>query len=188
MNDSALVKHFCIMARNNRWSNFRLLNACAKLSQAELEAERTSFFPSILKTLNHILIIDWYYVDALEDGKLGLSVLTNATPYSNLIKLQEAQTAVDQRLIQLCDSLTSEKLAEKVALNRGADGIMFDRIERILTHLFVHQIHHRGQVHAMLAGTKVKPPQLDEFFLEGDVKNNAEEFMRLGFSEADISP
>ena len=39
-----------------------------------------------------------------------------------------------------------------------------DRFMRILAHLFQHQVHHRGQVHAMLAGTAVKPPQLDEFF------------------------
>jgi uncharacterized damage-inducible protein DinB len=32
----------------------------------------------------------------------------------------------------------------------------------------VHQIHHRGQAHAMLAGTSVAPPQLDEFFLDYD--------------------
>ena len=37
-----------------------------------------------------------------------------------------------------------------------------------LAHLFNHQTHHRGQVHAMLAGTGVPPPQLDEFFLDWD--------------------
>jgi uncharacterized damage-inducible protein DinB len=26
-------------------------------------------------------------------------------------------------------------------------------------HLFAHQIHHRGQAHAMLAGTPLPPPQ-----------------------------
>ncbi|MDM9383090.1 DinB family protein [Chlorogloeopsis sp. ULAP01] len=142
MNDSTLVKHFRIMARNNRWSNFRLLNACAKLSQTELEAIRTSFFPSILLTLNHILIVDWYYLDVLEVAGLGLSVLNDATPCRSVIEIQEAQAAVDKRLVQFCDGLTSERLADKIALDRGKHGVMFDRIDRILTHLFVHQIHH----------------------------------------------
>jgi uncharacterized damage-inducible protein DinB len=35
-------------------------------------------------------------------------------------------------------------------------------------HLFQHQLHHRGQVHAMLSGTRVAPPQLDEYFLSAD--------------------
>ena len=44
-----------VMAYNNAWANHRLLSACAALSQAEFEAPRTSFFPSIQATLNHIL-------------------------------------------------------------------------------------------------------------------------------------
>ena len=54
------------MAYNNAWANHRLLAACAGLTQAEFEAPRTGFFPTIQSTLNHILIIDRFYVDALE--------------------------------------------------------------------------------------------------------------------------
>jgi len=49
------------MAYNNGWANHRLLGACAGLSQAEFEAPRTSFFPSLQTTLNHIL--GWCYND-----------------------------------------------------------------------------------------------------------------------------
>jgi hypothetical protein len=42
--------------------------------------------------------------------------------------------------------------------------VQAERVDRLLLHLFQHQIHHRGQAHAMLSGTKVPPPQLDEFF------------------------
>jgi uncharacterized damage-inducible protein DinB len=54
------------MAYNNAWANHRLLSACSTLSQKEFEAGRTGFFPSIQPTLNHILIVDRFYVDALE--------------------------------------------------------------------------------------------------------------------------
>ena len=57
----------------------------------------------------------------------------------------------------------------------------------MLAHLFQHDIHHRGQVHAMLAGTDVPPPQLDEFFLEQDAPLRAEELRALGFAGADLS-
>ncbi|MGA7264507.1 MAG: DinB family protein, partial [Stellaceae bacterium] len=43
------------MAYNNAWANHRLLAVCARLTQAEFEAPRTGFFPSIQATLNHIL-------------------------------------------------------------------------------------------------------------------------------------
>jgi len=59
-------------------------------------------------------------------------------------------------------------------------------VVRILAHLFQHQIHHRGQVHAMLAGTAVKPPQLDEFFCSNEAPLRAQDFTELGFTEEAI--
>jgi len=53
-------------------------------------------------------------------------------------------------------------------------------VHAVLAHLFVHQIHHRGQAHAMLSGTRVAPPQLDEFFLVWDAPRRAAELRRLG--------
>ncbi|TIV12034.1 MAG: damage-inducible protein DinB, partial [Mesorhizobium sp.] len=47
-------------------------------------------------------------------------------------------------------------------------------------HVFLHDIHHRGQVHAMLSGTSVAPPQLDEFLLDYDIKLRRDEVERLG--------
>ncbi|MGL1143213.1 hypothetical protein ACSTLN_23785 [Vibrio parahaemolyticus] len=52
--------------------------------------------------------------------------------------------------------------------------------------MFQHQIHHRGQAHAMLAGTPVAPPQLDEFFCAGDAPLRATDLAELGYDEADI--
>ena len=68
------------MAYNNGWANHRLLTACAALSQAEFTAPRTGFFPSLRATLNHILIIDRFYIDALEGGTLGPAAWANQEP------------------------------------------------------------------------------------------------------------
>jgi uncharacterized damage-inducible protein DinB len=67
----SIVGTYRAMACNNAWANHRLLAACACLPQENFEAARTGFFPSIKATLNHILIIDWFYVDGLEGGWLG---------------------------------------------------------------------------------------------------------------------
>lgn len=63
-----LVGHFRAMARNNAWANRRLLTACVALGPREFAAPRVSFFPSLRETLNHNLLIDRYYLDALEEG------------------------------------------------------------------------------------------------------------------------
>src|ERR1700734_728972 len=87
------------MAYNNAWANRRLLSACAGLSQAEFEAPRTGFFPSIQATLNHILTIDWFYVDALEGGTLGPAAYAKEIPSPTVSEETGAQAAVEPRLI-----------------------------------------------------------------------------------------
>ena len=39
---------------------------------------------------------------------------------------------------------------------------------QILGHVFNHQTHHRGQVHALLSGTAVAPPPLDMILIGWD--------------------
>ena len=72
-------------------------------------------------------------------------------------------------------------------LNRPGDRRYRERTQDVLAHLFQHDIHHRGQVHAMLAGTAVAPPQLDEFFLAQDAALRAEDLRTLGLATALIA-
>jgi uncharacterized damage-inducible protein DinB len=164
----SLRAHFVQMARNNAWSNLRLHAACRKLDASALTAPRTSFFPSILRTLRHLWIVDEYYVDGLERGGRGASVWADEDRHPTLELLWAAQRSVDRRLVTLCEHVQADAdLESSVALERK-DGVHTDRMADVLAHLFVHQIHHRGQVHAMLSGTHVSPPQLDEWFLAED--------------------
>ena len=164
----SLVAHFRPMARNNAWSNFRLLEACARLTRDDLMTERTSFFPSLPATLNDILAVDGYYIDALTEGGRGPSAFRDFVPFDDVASLRRAQEDSDRALIAFCDAERDERLSRTVLTDRGEAGVYPERVDRLLGHLFLHQIHHRGQAHAMLAGTSVSPPQLDEYFLEFD--------------------
>jgi len=170
------------MAYNNSWANHRLLTACAGLSQAEFVAPRTGFFPSLRATLNHILIIDRFYVDAMEGGTLGPAAWADREPCATAIVLRNAQSEVDRRLIAIVEQLDNKDLNRVVDIHRE-DRIQRERIDRLLLHLFQHQVHHRGQAHAMLSATNVPPPQLDEFFSAGEAPLRAAEFAELGWSE-----
>lgn len=182
---ASLATTFRAMAHNNAWANFRLFQACAGLSQEEFQATRTSFFPSIALTLNHSLTVDWFYVDALEGGTLGLDAFAVASPCSTVADLAMEQRAVDTRLVTHCDQLSEAALNAVVEIDRRTR-VQRERRDRLLLHLFQHQIHHRGQVHAMLAGTSVKPPQLDEFYSIGEAPLRAAEFSELGWTEEEI--
>jgi uncharacterized damage-inducible protein DinB len=176
---------FRAMAYNNAWANHRLLTACVKLSQDDFQARRSGFFPSLRRTLNHILVIDWFYVDAMEGGRLGPDAWADEEPCLTVSSLYEAQTAVDRRLIAIVEGMDGAGLARIVAIDRRSR-IQHERVDRLLLHLFQHQIHHRGQAHAMLSETSVAPPQLDEFFSEGEAPLRAGEFAALGFNEQAI--
>jgi uncharacterized damage-inducible protein DinB len=188
----SLAHHLATEAYNNAWSNHRLLKACCALPQEEFVAARTSFFPSIKATLNHILTVDWYYLEILERSLEGLLPHENAArhfepeePFATCAEISREQHAVDRRLIVLCKGITDRELEAVILLPRR-EGIQRDSLRRILAHLFQHDVHHRGQVHAMLAGTHVAPPQLDEFFCAGEAHLRAADFAELGFTEEEI--
>ena len=164
---TSALDHLRLMARNNAYANERLYDACCRLEQVEFAAERSGFFPSIKATLNHIWEVDRYYLDALAEEGRGLSVF-EASHLETPDALKTAQDRADQRLIDFCDGFEPADLDRRIAQDRGKNGVFQETIGNTLLHLFQHQIHHRGQVHAMLAETSVRPPQLDEFFLEFD--------------------
>ena len=167
-----LAGHMRAMARNNAHANARLLGAVAGLDAGAFAAERTSFFPSLRATLNHSFAVDRYYIDALEEGGRGRAVFRDAPDFAEPAALRDAQAASDARLVAFCDRLQGPDLDRRVPTDRGPETVP-ERVDALLAHLFQHQIHHRGQAHAMLAGTDVAPPQLDEFFLDFDRRPTA---------------
>ncbi len=178
---------FKAQAYNNAWSNFRLHAACRKLAPAELSAERTAFFPTIIATLNHILIVDWFYVSGLEGDCMGPAAYADDMPFPDLADLIEAQAEIDRRFIAVSSDPQRAVPDRRIDLPRG-DMIEVERFDRTFLHLIQHQIHHRGQVHAMLSGTSVKPPQLDEFYLawEPDQELRKPDFDAMGITEQEI--
>ncbi|BDA86902.1 damage-inducible protein DinB [Aureimonas sp. SA4125] len=189
------MRLFRALAENNAWSNHRLLTAVTRLGDGEFKAPRTGFFPSLHATLNHILAVDLYYVDALTGGGLGPRAFDDFIASDKAEELRQRQHQSDTRLIAFCDSLGCDSpgcdgpnrdgpdagaLAATIATDRGARGIFAERTDALLLHLFTHQTHHRGQAHAMLSQTSVPPPQLDEFFLDFDAPLRRVEIETLG--------
>ncbi|MCU7239834.1 MULTISPECIES: DinB family protein [Pseudomonas] len=187
-----LSHHLLTQAYNNGWANHRLYKACLQLTQDEFVAPRCSFFPSIKATLNHLLTVDWFYLDALECEQRGEApdpdgerFFVPEQPFATCTDLHAQQAQADQRLIAYCRQLRDDQLGRYVSIARP-ERMQHEPRLRLLSHLFEHQIHHRGQVHAMLSDTSIRPPQLDEFFCEEEASLRAEDFAALGWSEAQI--
>lgn len=182
---STLLQHLRTLARANRLANHRLQAACLELTDAEFKAPRVSFFPSLWETLNHILVVDWYYIAALHGEKNMRDAFRSETPFDTMPVLAAAQVASDERLIAWCDAADDAALDATIEMIRS-DHVQRDRAQHVLMHLMTHQIHHRGQVHAMLVGTRIAPPQLDEFLMPSEEHLRADDMAALGWTEAEL--
>lgn len=170
------------LARNSELANRRLHLACAALRPGEWEAPRVGFFPSLKATLNHILIVDRFYLDAVQGGTLGVAAFDDEEPCADIAALAAAQSAMDAQAVALCEALTPADLGREVRIHRQ-DRVQVEGLADTLMHLFLHDQHHRGQAHAMLAGTSVAPPQLDEFFMADDARARVRDLADLGRDE-----
>ena len=182
---SRSLQHFRTLAHANRLANHRLHGACSQLSNDVFKAPRIGFFPSLWATLNHILIVDWYYIAALYRERDMRRAFQSETPYDDMRELAAAQIKSDQRLIDWCDAADDAALDAMTEMDRETF-VQRDLARHVLMHLLTHQIHHRGQAHAMLAGTAIKPPQLDEFVLPSETHFRAADLAALGWTENDL--
>lgn len=181
-----LPQYLRIQAHANRLANLRLHTAMAPLSDTEMRASRVSFFGSLMATLEHILEVDGFYIAALTRAPDLAEYWERVQPCAGLAELAERQRASDQRLIEFAQQLDAAACEQVVEIPRDGGRLQRDLVCHVLAHLFMHQTHHRGQAHAMLSGTAVPPPQLDEFLMSSEGHLREAEVRQLRWNEAEI--
>ena len=159
--------HFQRMAAYNRWANRRLYEAAGKLSPEALAAPRSGFFPSLLKTLNHILVGDTAWMGRLDGSGSAIKSLDQIL-HNDLAALTAARAAMDERIVAFVDAIAPGRLEQDLVYRTVAGDSMTTQVAQVLAHLFNHQTHHRGQAHAMLSSTEVAPPPLDLIYFLRD--------------------
>ena len=155
-----LVSHFRMLGRYSRLANARLYDACSELDDKRRKRDRGAFFGSIHGTLNHILVGDRIWMARFEGGEAASANL-DAILYEDFDALREARTIEDARIEAYTGRLTAESLAGTIAYVNNEGREFRDPLAVLLTHLFNHQTHHRGQVTAMLSQTEARYPVLD---------------------------
>lgn len=131
--------------------NARLFATCGELSDAERRANRSAFFGSIHSTLNHILFGDLAFMSRFTGNPATIPELGEDL-YQHFDELRGARAALDQRIFEWAPSLSEDWLAEALTYESKVDGVT-RTIPRwtLVTHMFNHAIHHRGQVTTLLS-------------------------------------
>ena len=154
------LPHFRTLAAYNRWSNVRLYDACTGLSDAARKQDRGAYFGSIHNTLNHILVGDRAWLDRVEGIDTG-PVTLDAVLFDDFDALRQARAAEDDRIDRVLMGLDETRMAGDLSYRNVAGESHRTPLRLVLTHLFNHQTHHRGQVHGMLSHAGASPPELD---------------------------
>jgi len=161
MIDTAYVSR---MARYNRWQNQNLYGVADTLSDDARRRECGAFFGSIHKTLSHLLWGDRIWmsrftpsVPAPEGG-----IPTSASLYPDWAALKRGRSDCDAAIIGWAETLDPAWLDGDLTWYSGAAKRELSKPKWLLvTHMFNHQTHHRGQVHCMLTQAGGKPSDTD---------------------------
>ena len=165
---SRMKANFQRLAAYNRWANQALYEAVGQLSAQAFAAPRVGFFPSLAKTLNHILVGDTVWMGRLDGtGAPGITGLDQIL-HVEFAPLSKARVMLDQRIVDFVTALPEQRLDEILSYRNMAGAAMETAVDQVLTHFFNHQTHHRGQAHAMLCSTEVRPPVLDLIYFLRD--------------------
>ncbi|HML07689.1 MAG TPA: DinB family protein [Xanthobacteraceae bacterium] len=161
MIDGAYVQR---MARYNCWQNENLYGVADLLSDEERRRERGAFFGSIHKTLSHLLWGDriWMSRFSQDVPRPPGGIAESVNLYPDWAELKAERTRFDQRIIHWAEAVDDAWLTADQTFYSGATKREWTRPRWMLvTHMFNHQTHHRGQVHCMLTQAGGRPHDTD---------------------------
>jgi uncharacterized damage-inducible protein DinB len=158
--EDPMQDHFRTFAHYNRWANRRLLDAVASLSDAEFRRELGAFFGSLRGTLNHVLVADRIWLHRLT-GEGPTHARLDEIVHDDLPSLREARAAEDERIIRVVDGLGADRLAGTFSYHNMKGQAFEQKLATVLSHIFNHQTHHRGQAHVLLTQLGHPGPELD---------------------------
>lgn len=156
------------MARYNAWQNQSLYTAAATLDDAARRQDRGAFFQSIHGTLCHLLWADRMWLSRFAGTpKPAVRIHESAGLVTGWDDLVVERQAFDATLTDWADTLSQDWLSGELTWFSGAtQREMSKPIGLLVTHMFNHQTHHRGQVHAMLTAAGAKPEDTDLMLVE----------------------
>ena len=156
-----LAANYAMLARFNAWANKAIYKAAEDLGETKRRAPQpAAYFGSILGTLNHQLIVDYMWFPRLE-GVSRTDLKLNQTLHENFDELRAAREAEDARIIKQVDAIDEAKLATDCTFKDSKGNPWTMATWQILSTVFNHQTHHRGQVHALIKASGAEPPALD---------------------------
>lgn len=149
-----------MLCRYAAWANARLYAVLAPLPAATLAASTPIFAGSILRTLNHVRLIDAVWQAHLLGVPHGFTT-RNPETTPPLTELHAAQRGLDAWYVDYAEALTSSHANEAVDFTFIGGGAGSMRRGDMVLHMVNHTTYHRGHLGAMLGMAGIAPPVTD---------------------------
>jgi len=159
--------HARLMARYNAWQNRSLYGAAEGIGEAERRRERGAFFGTIHGTLSHLAWGDQAWLSRFT-GSPAPTVAIKDSPraFDDWDALKTERARLDAAIAAFAETVAPDWLAADLVWWSASAGREVAKPRWVLvTHMFNHQTHHRGQVHAMLTAAGARPEATDIPFM-----------------------
>ena len=159
------------MARYNAWQNRQLTQGLTGMPDADLRADRGAFFGSIMATLNHLLWGDTLWMSRFDASVAAPTVPgTQSVQFTPTFAVWSAERfRMDGAMRMWADTVRAVDLRADVTWYSGVLARDMQRpLMQCIAHMFNHQTHHRGQVHAMMTAAGLNAPVSDLIFMPED--------------------
>ena len=169
---STHLRHYRRFAQYNAWFNGRLFGLVSTLTEEQRRRDMGAFFRSIHGTLQHILLTDRIWLGRVSRHAHGFRSLEK-TPlvfefeslaqilYERFDELAAQRSETDRAIQAWVAELTPELLDSELSYSRSNGESMVAPLWHVVSHLFNHQTHHRGQITTLLSQLGCDPGVTD---------------------------
>jgi uncharacterized damage-inducible protein DinB len=156
-----------MMAEYNAAMNRDLYDAAAALDDTERKRERGAFWGSIHATFSHLLWADTMWMSRIAGwDRPAVGLKQSGKLEDDFATLSRRRAETDAGLSAWAAGVAAAWLEGEISWFSGAIQRDVTRPRAlIVTHLFNHQTHHRGQVHALLTQCGQRTGDTDLFIL-----------------------
>ncbi|MFC7461699.1 DinB family protein [Hydrogenophaga defluvii] len=153
--------HFSQLARYNVWATRRLLDAVAQVPEADYRRDIGLFFKSIHGTLNHLLVGEHFLWYPRFARGVSPMVALDSEVEPDRARLAQALQGGAANWLPLIESWPTERFEGVLSYTTTRGEPTTLPFAAILSHVFNHGTHHRGQVTAALTALGHSCPVLD---------------------------
>lgn len=153
--------YYQLMAEYNCWMNQKIYSVCAEIPDQQRKQDLGAFFKSIHSTLNHLLYGDKAWMGRFTNNPFAVTTI-NQDLYADFDVLRVEREKTDQQILEWSKQLNSEWLSQPFEYTSNVDSKRRVFPTWVLvTHLFNHQTHHRGQVTTLIKQLGYEPGVTD---------------------------